>query len=195
MANDLRVGVLFVDSVQLLDTAPVDLLGMLSTSYLQICKLPSSITSLGLSVSIVYISPLYNDKTKQPSFVECTANAALRVNRSLTSDDCAPGALDILLIPGPEPSFQISPELKSFVQNHFASEKTTVMTVCTGVLVAAQSGVLDGKKATGPRAMLLELRDKFKDVEWVDKRWAVHGNIWTSGNYHLFICRTASHIA
>jgi len=175
----LRIGVLLVDTVQFLDAAPIDLLGMLSKSYLTSHSFPSSVSSLGLeSVTILYISPTKDD---HHCFANLTANAELRVTRSLTSKDCAPGELDILIIPGPRPSFQSSPDVHKFVRGHAAVEKTTVMTICIGIFVAAQSGILHGKTATGTGGYLPELKEKYKDVNWVRRRWAVDGNFWSSG--------------
>jgi len=176
--KNLRIGVLLVDTVQFLDAAPIDLFGMLSKSYLKSHSFPSSVSSLGLDpVTILYISPSDDD----PCLAGLTADAALRVTRSLTSSDCAPGKLDILIIPGPRPSFQISNDIKAFVQGHAAVEKTIVMTICTGIFVAAQAGILHGKTATGTGAFLPELKEKYKDVNWVRRRWAVDGNFWSSG--------------
>ena len=45
-----------------------------------------------------------------------------------------------------------------------------------------QSGILTGKSASGPRALIPDLKKKFPTVKWVaDKRWVTDGNIWTSG--------------
>jgi len=177
--KNLRIGVLLVDTVQFLDAAPIDLFGMLAKSYLQSHSFPSSVSSLGLdSVTIHYISPSYD---KGSCNAPLTADAALRVTRSLTSSDCAPGKLDILIIPGPRPSFQIPDDVKAFVQGHAAVEKTIVMTICIGIFVAAQAGILHGKTATGTGGFLPELEEKYKDVNWVRRRWAVDGNFWSSG--------------
>jgi len=159
----LRIGVLLLDTVQLLDAAPVDLFGMLSAPYMRARDFPPSLISLALeNVTILYISPTYDPNSYKPSasFAECTAESALRVTRSLTSPDCSPGALDILLIPGPPTSYKITPDVKNFVRAHTATEGTTVMTVCVGVYVAAQAGILDGKTATAPLWRLAEVKKK-----------------------------------
>ena len=53
--------------------------------------------------------------------------------------------------------------------------------MCTGSALAAQAGVLDGKKATSNKLAwdyVTGLRDR---VEWVRKaRWVVDGNVYTS---------------
>lgn len=53
--------------------------------------------------------------------------------------------------------------------------------ICGGFLVALQSGLLEGKTATAPRPMLKMLRQMNPEVQWVERRWARDGKIWTSG--------------
>jgi transcriptional regulator GlxA family with amidase domain len=55
------------------------------------------------------------------------------------------------------------------------------MFICGGMLAALQAGLLDGKTATAPRFMVGQLRKDHPDVQWVEKRWAHDGKIWTSG--------------
>jgi transcriptional regulator GlxA family with amidase domain len=176
----LNVGVLLVDTVELLDAAPIDLFGILSVSYLKSRNLPDSITSLAPSVTILYISQKHDDCSPHAQVQPCTADAALRINRSLAAHDVAPGKLDILVIPGPEPWVQTTPEVKAFVRGHAAKKSTTVMSVCLGVYVAGQAGILDGKNVTGTGGYLPDLEKKFK-ANWVKRRWMSDGNIWTSG--------------
>jgi len=175
----INVGVLLVDTIELLDVAPVDLFGILSVSYLKSRKLPDSISSLAPSVSIVYISQDH-DHSHHTQVQPCTADAAIRTNRSLKSHDVAPGKLDILVIPGPEPWVQITPEVGAFVRGHAAQENTTIMTICLGIYVAAQAGIIEGKNVTGTGGYLPDLEKKFK-ANWVKRRWMSDGNIWTSG--------------
>jgi transcriptional regulator GlxA family with amidase domain len=177
--KQFRIGVLMSGSVQLLDTSPVDLFGMMHTAYLKACNLPKPITDLGIEVQVLYIS-------KASPFNECTANAALRVTHSPSSPDCAPGELDLLFIPGPDPSDVPDKDIKEFVKGHAEVQSTTVMSICTGIYVAGYSGILDQKSATGPRAFVPELKKKFPGAKWVEKRWEVDGNIWTSGETSSF---------
>jgi putative intracellular protease/amidase len=185
----LKIGVLLLDIVQFLDVGPIDLIGIASADYLKSHGFPSDLVALGLDLSILYISPTHDDNSYDPSFAQCTAGAALKVTRSLKSPDCAPGTLDILLIPGPNPAIIITPEVKEFVQGHAAVKETTVLIVCVAAFVAAQAGILDGKTATGPRGLLPQLKEKYTHVKWITKRWAVDGNIWTSGKRFSFYAR------
>jgi transcriptional regulator GlxA family with amidase domain len=60
------------------------------------------------------------------------------------------------------------------------------MSICVGVYVAAQAGILDGKNVTGTGGYLPDLEKKFK-ANWVKRRWMSDGNIWTSGKL-LLLC-------
>lgn len=94
----------------------------------------------------------------------------------------APGKIDILLIPGPDPSAVTSEAAKGFIRAH-AEKGNNVLTVCTGIYPAAEAGILEGKKATAPRALIGEFRKKFPGTEWVDRRWSRDGNVWCSGTF------------
>jgi transcriptional regulator GlxA family with amidase domain len=158
----LRIGVLMVGVNQLLDIAPVDLLGMLSKDYLSLAGLPTSIQDHGLNVEIQYISDT-------GGFHGTTAGAALRVTHLLESPHCAPGKLDILLLPGSD-AFTPTENVLKFVQGHSAAQGTTILAICTGTFTGAHAGIFDGKIATGPRAFYKELRQQFPLVKWVDHR-------------------------
>jgi transcriptional regulator GlxA family with amidase domain len=60
-------------------------------------------------------------------------------------------------------------------------ECAAFLTICGGFEAPLRAGVLQGKTATAPRTMLGMLRDTAPDVQWVEKRWAHDGKLWTSG--------------
>jgi len=109
--------------------------------------------------------------------VELTAG--VKLVPSVTCDTCPP--LDYLLIGGPDPlKFKLSPRFAEFIQKHVAAGKA-MFTTCTGALVAAQAGVMDGKTATINHGALELMRQMMPKVNWVKEQWAVDGNIWTAG--------------
>jgi transcriptional regulator GlxA family with amidase domain len=69
---------------------------------------------------------------------------------------------------------------RAFIIKSYANS-TAFLTICGGFLSALQSGLLEGKIATGPRIMLDDLRENFPGVKWEEKRWARDGKLWTSG--------------
>lgn len=86
------------------------------------------------------------------------------------------------MIPGPPPNFVASEAVGAFIRAQ-AEHATAVLSVCTGIMPLAQSGVLKGKTATGPLPLIpTALRHGFPDTKWEDeRRWTRDGNVWTSG--------------
>lgn len=60
-------------------------------------------------------------------------------------------------------------------------ECSAFLTICGGVTVPLQAGILAGKTATAPHMMLDMLRVNAPKTEWATKRWARDGKLWTSG--------------
>ena len=64
-----------------------------------------------------------------------------------------------------------------------------VMTTCTGGMWMANSGVLDGKRATTNRMALRMAGEMHPKVKWEDRRWVIErfeangkkGELWTAG--------------
>ena len=189
-----RIGVLLIDAVQLLDLSPIDIFSMLSEPYIStLSQMPAPLKAGAVSMDIIYISQAGPD-----TLHGCTANVGLRVDASISDKICAPPAkkggektLDILLIPGPDPwAYKPTDALNGFIKGHFNSG-TDVLSVCTGVIPAAHAGVLKGRKATGPRMLIPELKEKFPEAVWEDKRWTSDGNLWASGASTPYILRHA----
>lgn len=92
-------------------------------------------------------------------------------------ETCPP--LDIVLIGA---SFQpgITEAELAFVRKSY-HECSAFITVCGGIEAPLRAGILEGKTATAPRFMLEELRLKAAGTQWVERRWARDGKLWTSG--------------
>lgn len=178
----LRIGVFIPKGVQLLDMSPIDLFGMLDPKYLAACELPAPLVALGVPSTIHYISV-----PNIGSHIELTASVVLKISKTINDSEVQAGMLDILLVPGPDPAAVFDEEVLGFVRAHAGwkgegGEKTDVLSVCTGCFVLGQSGVLNGRTASGPRPIVPRLRKEFPDARWVDdKRWVKDGNIWSSG--------------
>jgi transcriptional regulator GlxA family with amidase domain len=119
--------------------------------------------------------------------IELTAKVILKISKTTKDKEVQPGMLDILLVPGPNPATIFDAEVLDFVNGHAAwrgndGRSTDILSVCTGCIILGQSGILKGKKASGPRGLVPKLRKDFPDTTWVDdKRWVKEGSIWTSG--------------
>ena len=190
-----RIGVLLIDTVQLLDLSPIDIFGMLSESFLStLSAFPAPLKAGAVPIEILYIN-----QAGPNTLHECTAKVGLRIDASISDKICAPPAkkggektLDILLIPGPDPwAYEPNDALNSFLKGHFDSG-TDVLSVCTGVFPAGHAGLLKGRKATGPRMLLTDLNKRFPEAIWEDKRWVSDGNFWASGKSTFSILRWAS---
>ncbi|PVH88340.1 PfpI endopeptidase-like protein [Cadophora sp. DSE1049] len=180
--GELRIGVFVPVGAQLLDLSPIDLFAMLSSEYLTACTLPAPLVMLGTPSTIHYIA-----LPETGTHVELTASAFLKVSKTIKDAEVQPGLLDIILVPGPDPASIFGKDILEFVRAHAAwrgkdGECVYVLCICTGIYMLGQSGILKGKSASGPRALVPALKKKFPEVKWVDdKRWVTDGNIWTSG--------------
>ncbi|KAH8895299.1 DJ-1/PfpI family protein [Thozetella sp. PMI_491] len=103
--------------------------------------------------------------------------------------------LDVLFIPGGFGGFNPAPELLDYLRK--AAPKTGhIITVCNGASVAAQAGILDGKRATTNKALWSQCVAFGPKVHWVAKaRWVQDGNIWTSSGVSAGIDATLAWIA
>lgn len=186
----LRVGVLLVDSVQLLDIAAVDLLYMTSPEYIEAIGMPKAMKELGRPCQVHYIG-----RGGPRELSPVTAHMEVALTDSLTSSAVAPGKLDVLFIPGPPPAnMPCGEDYLEFLRQHFAAG-AEIMSVCTAALVIAYSGITKGKTATSPRFLIPRLRKEFPETKlWDDSMRVVRdGNLWSCGIvYSLFVKRWAS---
>ncbi|RDL34533.1 PfpI endopeptidase-like protein [Venustampulla echinocandica] len=180
--KQLRIGVFIPASVQLLDLSGIDLFDMITPEYLKLCGLPPPLISLGVPSTIHYISV-----PEKGSHVELTAKVVLQVSRTIDDPDVQPGMLDIVLVPGPEPGTIFETKVLEYLRGHAEwkgenGQTTDILSVCTGCSMLGQAGILKGKHASGPRALVPRLRKEFPETSWDDsKRWVQDGNVWTSG--------------
>jgi DJ-1/PfpI family len=194
-STELRIGVFVPRTVQLLDLSPIDLFGMISPEYLRACQLPAPLVDLGIPSTIHYIS-----MPDSGTHIELTASASLKISKTTKDKEVQPGTLDIILLPGPDPSAIFDVEVLDFVRAHAGwrgsdGKRTDILSVCTGCILLGQGGILKGKTASGPRGIVSKLRKQFPDTTWADdKRWVKDGNIWTSGKQtHLSFHVTAAY--
>lgn len=91
--------------------------------------------------------------------------------------------LDVLIVPGGVgtrvPGTTLD-DLRAFIKTRYPTLKY-FMTICTGAALAAQTGILDGKKATSNKCAWKWVIAQGPKVHWVPvARWTVDGNVWTS---------------
>ena len=111
--------------------------------------------------------------------------------------------VDVLMIPG-GPGWRRAaedPTTLAFIRR-WATAATTVCSVCTGAMVLARAGLLDGLAATTKSAVvpperspMEELQDRHRDVSAVDALLVDSGSVVTGGGVTLCIDTTLHLIA
>jgi transcriptional regulator GlxA family with amidase domain len=123
-----------------------------------------------------------------------TSAARLASTHHLSDAAVQPGQLDVVLVPGPDPTTDWAkhPEATDWLAAHAAQPKTDILSVCTGIYLCGAAGLLKGRKACGPRGLQADLAKRFEGVQWVGEelRWVRDGNVWSSGKF--FFCFSVS---
>lgn len=88
--------------------------------------------------------------------------------------------LDITFMGAHSPSYTMTPGEIAFIQK-CNKDCAAQLFICGGIVTALQAGLLQGKTATGPRPLVERLRQDAPGVDWVTRRWARDGKVWTSG--------------
>jgi transcriptional regulator GlxA family with amidase domain len=162
--------------------ATVDIFGNMSYEYLgAMPMLPKAVGELAPSVKIHYIG-IGAPGGADP--VPLTANLQVLTTHHLSDPLVAPGKLDIVLVPGVDPTVTEFPrEVTDWLAGQAACETTDLLCVCTAIFLFGAAGLLKGKKASGPRGLQDEIKKRFGDVQLVgdEYRWWQDGRFWSSG--------------
>ena len=115
-------------------------------------------------------------------YTTLTAKNGLKIVSDHTINEIS--TLDILLIPGGKGARPLvnNSEFIDWVRL-VSKDCELVLSVCTGALVLAKAGILDGLKATSHHQAYDELRDIITDTEIVEEghRFVDNGKVITSG--------------
>ncbi|TFK63719.1 class I glutamine amidotransferase-like protein [Pluteus cervinus] len=177
--KSLQIGVM-LEAVQLSDVIGIDILGSLSKTYIQsvVSSFPTDDSTIG--PALLDLAPEITIHFISSTLEAAHATPGLRFLPTTTYASC-PLDLDLVLIGGPLPDHR-PPASIQFLKDVVSKGKdTTIMSVCTGGMWLADSGVLQGRKATAQREVLGLLKVQHPEVEWLDQRWVVDGNFWTAG--------------
>lgn len=185
MAQHIKIGVFAPNGTQFLDVACVDNLGVMSKEYLKVLPdLPKHVTSIAPEVSIFYIS-----SPELGMDIPLTSGATLKATHTYLDGDVAPGKLDIIVVPGPDPSSEYAEDGLEWLRKHSETPGVDILSICTGLFICASAGIVDGKKASGPRGLQGMLKKQFPKVNLVgdEYRWVQDGNFWSSGKFYKYI--------
>ncbi|KAJ7130855.1 class I glutamine amidotransferase-like protein [Mycena crocata] len=171
----LRVAVCLFPGVTTTDyQGPVELLGILSPKNRQraINGVFKELTVPDISIELTYLS-----HTLDP--VEPTAGPM--VLPSITYDD-AQEQFDIILVPG-GPNVNPPNQCSEFIKRQSPGAQY-ILSVCTGALILARIGLLNGKRATTNKRAFRSVQEETKHlpITWVAKaRWVATEDkkIWT----------------
>ncbi|TFK63716.1 hypothetical protein BDN72DRAFT_305378 [Pluteus cervinus] len=161
--KSLQIGVM-LEAVQLSDVIGIDIFGSISKVYMEPIAafyatehpdLAALLPQLAPEITLHYIA-----STLEVSHF--TPGIGLGFVPTTTYATC-PHDLDILIIGGPLPTHMPADSTK-FIKDVAENGKTVVMSVCTGGMWLAKSGVLKGKKATAQRGVLPLLKTVHPEV-------------------------------
>ena len=171
----LQFGVLLIP-FQLMDVAgPLDVLSSCSKPYLKAMEsigVPQGLSEKGIDMQFHHIGE---------SMAPVTHTAGFKSTPTTTLEDCPP--LDFLLIGGPDPSYiqSMPPAMANFIRERTKQVKI-LFTTCSGGMVAAATGVLDGKEATTNHGAVPMSKQIFPQVKWTrEKQWVRDGSFITAG--------------
>ena len=182
---------------QFLDVACIDVLGVMSKEYFgSIFRaqplLPTHLLDLAPDVSVYYITT-----PEQGNDIPMTSGAVLKATHVYTDEEVSPGKLDIVAVPGPDPSSEFTDDSLHWLRQQAGTPGVDILCICTGILICASAGIVDGKRASGPRGMQDFLSKKFPSMKLVGDsyRWVQDGNFWSSGKPKnaLFCCMMFTH--
>lgn len=108
-----------------------------------------------------------------------TATGGLKIISDYTIKDCP--KIEILIIPGGFGTRTLlnNESLLSWIKS-IADQATTTSSVCTGSLLLAKAGLLEGKRATTHWGAIEALKSISKDIQVINNRRIVNDEIITS---------------
>ena len=202
MSDHIRIGVFIPNGAQFLDVATVDVLGVMSKEYLSVVSdmMPGHVAAIAPRVTIYYITT-----PSMGSEIPLTSGAVLKATHAYTDGEVAPGKLDVVVVPGPDPASVYEEGGLEWLRRQSETKGVDVLSVCTGLYVCASAGIADGRTASGPRGTQDDLRKKFPKVKLVgeDQRWVRDGDFWSSGTcsplfrlffFFFFFCQVAQEV-
>ncbi|KAI0120297.1 ThiJ/PfpI family protein [Hypoxylon sp. NC0597] len=205
--HTVRIGVFIPTDCQVLDAASVDIMGTMSyectykhaqihyrflRSHVSFTSsppggdfelvsaiVPKAVIDLAPEVKIHYIGSV---KTGEP--IKLTANETILATNHFSDPEVAPGKLDIIHIPGPDPFRSFPADALAWLREQASTPGVDILSVCSGIFLCGEAGLLKGRKACGPRGMQDMIKAKGygeKELLGHKYRWIQDGNLWSRG--------------
>ena len=190
----LHYAIVLFPGFQALDAfGPLDILNLLSISHpqMRVSLLAESKSPVPVKApALTKLNPAFSQS------VVPTGTYEQALSGTLPSGE---GAIDVLLIPGGigtrDPPDNIRPTVQ-FVEDIVPRVRHSILTVCTGSAVLAQTGFLDGRQATTNKMRFAYVAEQNPGVHWVKKaRWVRDGDFWTSAGVSAGIDVTLAFVA
>ncbi|KAI1173864.1 class I glutamine amidotransferase-like protein [Nemania sp. FL0916] len=177
----IYIGVFIPTDCQLLDAAGIDIFASLSYEYMAVLEdlVPKPAIDCAPSILIHYIGSVQPGER-----IPMTANQTVLATNHYDDLEVAPGKLNIVYVPGPDPSGPFPPGALEWLAKQAATDGVDVLSVCTGIFLCGAAGLLKGKDVCGPRAMQDLIRGMGygeKSLKGDELRWLQDGNFWSSG--------------
>ncbi|KAJ4118873.1 hypothetical protein NW768_010611 [Fusarium equiseti] len=173
--RQIHIGVILMDSeTEILDVAPIDLIHGLSKNFWKKDMgefVPAEWEAQTFDMEFHWVSK--NGPTSPSKLT-----SGINIVPTNSFETCPP--LDIVLIGASTMNQPPDKAELAFIRKAW-EECSAFLTICGGVMVPLQAGILKGRKATGPVIMLDTLRKQAPETNWVSKRWVRDGKLWTSG--------------
>ncbi|KAI1329636.1 class I glutamine amidotransferase-like protein [Xylariaceae sp. FL0255] len=178
----IHIGVFIPNDCQLLDAAGVDIFGSMSYEYLSGLSniFPQAMIDSAPSVVIHYIGSV-----SRGEHIPMTSNQTVMATDRFSDPEVAPGKLNIVYIPGPDPNCNFDPAALEWLREQDAAEGVDILSVCSGIFICGKAGLLKGRDICGPRGgaqeMIKALGYEPRSMRGDELRWIQDGNFWSSG--------------
>ncbi|KAI1810556.1 class I glutamine amidotransferase-like protein [Poronia punctata] len=177
----VRIGVFVPSQCQMLDAAAIDIFGSLGVEYLTMVDgiLPPVVIDSAPHVEIRYIGIV-----PAGGIIRMTASLNVVATNHFDDAEVAPGKLDIVYVPGPDPFAEFPADALAWLRRQAETEGVDVLSVCSGIFVCGAAGIVKDKAICGPRDLQPLIMQKgwgAKSLKGGELRWIQDGNFWSSG--------------
>ncbi|GKT42794.1 uncharacterized protein ColSpa_02975 [Colletotrichum spaethianum] len=168
----IHAGVILTKGVtEMIDVAPFEFFALVDKSACEMLNLPREMWKDAIDVELHWV-------TEDGKPVRMKSAAHIQpTNMQDSFESCPP--LDIALMGAHGFEYKTSEAEIAFIRKVW-DECSAFLTICGGMIPPMEAGILTGKTATGPRPIIGAMKEKVPFVNWVEKRWAHDGKLWTS---------------